>query len=80
MAYWQEKEAKEREQRRRPRTAAHDNASTGDELRTVGSSAGNGGGDGEGLQAGGNGQQWEDEKEEVQSVIFPTVFVCLKRR
>eukprot|EP00752_Nemacystus_decipiens_P009941 g8865.t1 len=71
MAYWQEREAKERKQRRRPRTAAPDHASMGDELRAAGASAGNGGGGGdvEGPQAGGDGQ-WEDEKEEIKRLLL----------
>lgn len=76
MAYWQEREAKEREQRRRPRSAAHDHAATA--IGTVGASgSGNGkdGGDIEGLQTGSNGQ-WGDEKEEV---LFSAVLVCLKQ-
>lgn len=64
MAYWQEKEAKERAQRRRPQTTAHEHASMGDGLRSVGASAGNGNGGGD-VEGEGNRQQWEDEKEEV---------------
>lgn len=69
MAYWQAREANERERRRRPRSAAHDRASIGDELGAIGASGsgnGNGGGDAERLQNGGNGQ-WEDERGEVTS-------------
>lgn len=82
MAYWQEREAKEREQRRRPRSAAHDYAAVGDEfvaVRATGSGNGNGGGDVEGLQRGGSGQ-WEDEREEVIcNASLHDDSVCLRR-
>lgn len=61
MAYWHEREAKERKDRRQPRSAAQDYATLGDQ-RSAGAN-----GDTEGRQTGGNGE-WEDEKEEVHLV------------
>eukprot|EP00903_Cladosiphon_okamuranus_P014275 g13258.t1 len=68
MAYWQRREAKEREQRRRPRSAAHDHTSTGDELGADRASVSGNGNSGGGAE-GGNGQ-WEDEREEIKRLLL----------
>lgn len=71
MAYWQDREEKERVRRRRPRSEIEGHC------KRVGSEASRGGHDGAkagGMVAGGGHGQWEDEKEEVRVVsssFFP---------
>lgn len=68
MAYWQEREAREKGNRRRPRPVADSRTAGGTENVSVGGSSWDGSSSG-GLLEGGDGQ-WEDEKEEVLVLFY----------
>lgn len=69
MAYWQDREEKERVRRRRPRSEVQGHSTRGGAKESRG---GHGGATAGGMVAGGGGGKWEDEKEEVHasSVTF----------
>lgn len=65
MAYWQDREEKERARRRRPRSEIQGHGTKGGAEASRG---GHGGAKAGGMVAGGGDGQWEDEKEEVRVV------------
>ncbi|CAN0216423.1 unnamed protein product, partial [Ectocarpus sp. 12 AP-2014] len=66
MAYWQDREEKERVRRRRPRSEIQGHGTRGGAEANL---DGHGGAKAGGMVAGGGDGQWEDEKEEIKRLL-----------
>ncbi|CAM9438750.1 unnamed protein product, partial [Ectocarpus fasciculatus] len=66
MAYWQDREEKERVRRRRPRSEVEGHSTRGGAKESRG---GHGGATAGGMVAGGGDGKWEDEKEEIKRLL-----------